>query len=102
MSAELEAELREVRAENDRLRAALAQSDQPYIFELVGRVSAAEAEAATLREQVEKMRGALEEISERHIPDQPAAYSGDELSWAQRQHSALRQIARAALPKEPS
>lgn len=32
MSAELEAELREVRAENDRLRAALAQSDQPCAY----------------------------------------------------------------------
>ena len=40
---------------------------------------------------------ALREISDRHIPDQPAAFGGDELEWAVRQHRALRAIARAAL-----
>lgn len=48
-----------------------------------------------VRELVE----ALETISGRHIPDQPAAYGGDELEWAQRQHTELRLIARAALAK---
>lgn len=42
---------------------------------------------------------ALVEISDRHIPDQPAAYGGDEADWAQRQHTALRSIARAALAR---
>ena len=93
-AVELEAELREARENRD--------SHQRVAMAALQRAEAAEAAQAALLAQVEQMRGALEEISERHIPDQPASYGGDELSWAQRQHGALRQIARAALTKEPS
>lgn len=40
---------------------------------------------------------ALREIADRHIPDQPAAYGGNETDWAIRQHTELRRLARAAL-----
>ena len=43
------------------------------------------------------IEAALQEIGNRHIPDQPAAYGGNELEWAIRQHTELRRIARAAL-----
>lgn len=48
------------------------------------------------------LEAALSEISNRHIPDQPAAYGGDELEWAVRQHTELRKIARAALASRPA
>lgn len=48
------------------------------------------------------LEAALREISDRHIPDQPASYGGDELEWAVRQHVDLRRIARAALASRPA
>lgn len=39
---------------------------------------------------------ALDEISNSHIPDCPAHYAGDELSWAQRHVATLRRMASAA------
>ena len=55
------------------------------------------AKGEALRARVAELESALAEIAERHIPDQPAAYGGDELDWAQRQHTSLRVIARKAL-----
>lgn len=40
---------------------------------------------------------ALELIERLHIPDQPSAYHGSELEWAQRHVATLRSTARAAL-----
>ena len=54
------------------------------------------AEALRLPE-VRALVEAIEQIRDRHIPDQPAAYGGDEVEWATRQHTELRRIARTAL-----
>lgn len=63
----------------------------------IARLPDLEAAYLALVEENAWMRKALVEISDRHIPDQPAAFGGDELQWAQRQHGQLRAIARAAL-----
>jgi hypothetical protein len=70
----------------------------------IARVPTLEAEVlrlteanAALAEELARVRQVLAEIAERHIPDQPAAYGGDEAEWAVRQHTELRRIARAAL-----
>lgn len=83
----------EVCAEMDR-RGAVIESLEAKLLAALSRAERAEASAA-------KMEAALRDIAEYHIPDQPAAYGGDELSWAQRQHAHLRRIARAALPPAP-
>lgn len=61
------------------------------------------AEAATrittLEAREAELVEALQEIADRHIPDQPAACGGDELEWAIRQYRALRSLARATLAK---
>ena len=57
----------------------------------------ADARIEALEAEVARLRAALTEIADRHIPDQPAGFGGDELEWAQRQHGSLRAIARAAL-----
>lgn len=59
------------------------------------KLEAVEAENARLRE-------ALSEIANRHIPDQSAASGGDELDWAIRQYTELRAIARCAVKQENS
>lgn len=65
--------------------------------------TAAEAIAAWNRRatppEVATLVEALREIFNRHIPDQPASFGGDEAEWATRQHTELRRIARAALAK---
>lgn len=43
------------------------------------------------------MGQALKEISDRHIPDQPAAYGGSEYDWVVRQYASVRKIALDAL-----
>lgn len=53
--------------------------------------------ASVAKTDRETLREAAEEIRDRHIPDQPAAYGGSDLDWAARQHAALRDIARKAL-----
>lgn len=53
--------------------------------------------APTLAAEVVRLREALADIAGRHIPDQPAAYGGDESQWATRQHTELRRRARQAL-----
>ena len=60
-------------------------------------LTALQAENDRLQAKVDKLAGALEEISGRHIPDQPAAFGGSELDWAFRQHGQLRSLAREAL-----
>ncbi len=64
------------------------------------------AENATLRASeaavVERLKVALEIAKTRHIPDQPAAYGGSELEWAQRQYASLRRDIIAALPPQPT
>jgi len=52
-----------------------------------------------LRAENARLRAALEVISNRPIPDQPATAPGDELSWAQRQYAQLRSIALSALSR---
>jgi len=44
------------------------------------------------------MAHALKEISDRHIPDQPAAFGGSEYEWVVRQYASLRKIALDATP----
>jgi hypothetical protein len=55
------------------------------------------ARVKELEGENEELRGALELIENLHIPDQPGAYGGDELQWAQRHVSNLRRIAADAL-----
>lgn len=50
-----------------------------------------------LRAELERLREALEKISERHVPDQPAADGSDEADYVRKHHTDLRRIARAAL-----
>lgn len=50
-----------------------------------------------LLDEAIRLRSALEEISGRHIPDQPAAYDVEEIVWVKRQYGALRALARQAL-----
>jgi len=54
---------------------------------------------------MDRVTAALEIAKTRHIPDQPAAYGGSELEWAQRQYASLRRDIIAALTptadKEP-
>ena len=52
---------------------------------------------ARLTAENERLRAALREIDERHIPDQPSALDIDEADYVRRQHTELRRIARAAL-----
>lgn len=63
----------------------------------IARLPDLEAAYLALADENARLRAALAEISDRHIPDQPAAFGGDELQWAQRQHGQLRALARAAL-----
>lgn len=44
-----------------------------------------------------KTEEALEEIADRHIPDQPSALDISEAEYARRQHTELRRTARATL-----
>lgn len=60
----------------------------------------AQASLASYKEEVERLRGALETIANLHIPDQPAHFGGDELEWAQRHVGTLRRLAIEALTKE--
>jgi len=54
-------------------------------------------EVERLRAEMDRMREALEKISERHVPDQPAADGSDEADYVRKHHTNLRRIARAAL-----
>jgi hypothetical protein len=64
---------------------------------LAAEVRAQRETIAGLEARVEALTGALLQIADRHIPDQPAAYGGDEAEWAARQHTELRRIARLAI-----
>lgn len=55
------------------------------------------AELAILRAENERMRDALREIGDRHIPSEPATYGGSEYDWVVRQYAAIRAIAKEAL-----
>ena len=60
-------------------------------------ITAAVNALPALLDEVERMREALETISERHVPDQPAADGSEEADYVRKHHSELRRIARAAL-----
>jgi hypothetical protein len=47
--------------------------------------------------RIEQLEAALREIEQRHIPDCPSSFWGEPVDWVERQFSALRRIARAAL-----
>ena len=47
--------------------------------------------------RVEEMQAALQEIADRHVPDQPAAYDVSRVDYLAMQYSAIRALARAAL-----
>jgi len=64
-----------------------------HAMETIGdatRIEALEAENA-------RLRAALEEIRDRHIPDQPLADDSDEATYARKHHSSLRAMAAASL-----
>lgn len=50
--------------------------------------------------RAEKMETALQEIADRHVPDQPSAYDIPEADYVRKHHMELRMIARAALKAE--
>lgn len=54
-------------------------------------------ELILLRAHAEAMAEALEGIGDRHIPDCPAYFGGDEYDWVVRQYAVLRRIASDAL-----
>ncbi len=47
--------------------------------------------------KIARLTNALEEIADRHIPDQPAALDISEAEYVRRQHTELRRTARATL-----
>jgi hypothetical protein len=54
---------------------------------------------AALSARIVALEAALEMIAEAHLPDQPAAYGGDEYAWALRHIGRIRGIAVVALAK---
>jgi hypothetical protein len=54
-------------------------------------------EIERLTAEVDRLRGALSEIAERHVPDQPMALDIPEVDYIRRQHTELRRMAREAL-----
>ena len=97
----LAAENATLRAERDALteRATDAELNWANCIRLAQRLRASEAAALA------RVTTAFEIAQTRHIPDQPAAYGGSELEWAQRQYASLRRDIIAALTptadKEP-
>ncbi len=66
-------------------------------------IATAPTDIAFLLGEIDRLRDGLSLIERLHTPDQPAAYGGDELSWAQRHVGTLRRIARDTLDgKEPA
>ncbi len=55
------------------------------------------ADVAVLVASAERLRDALEEIRDRHVPDQPAAVGRSREEWVETCHTKLRIIARKAL-----
>jgi hypothetical protein len=55
------------------------------------------AEMAEAQAKIARLTNALEEIADRHIPDQPAALDISEAEYVRRQHTELRRTARATL-----
>lgn len=51
-------------------------------------------------DEIERLRAALREIRDRHVPDQPSCLDIDEADYVMRQHTKLRRIARAALEEK--
>jgi hypothetical protein len=51
-------------------------------------------------DEIDRLRAALKEIADRHVPDQPAS-SGDEAEYVRSHHTALRRMALAALINTP-
>ena len=78
--------------EIERLQAAISP-DKELILKM------AQSYTHTYQEN-ERLRAALLDISSRHIPDCPALFWGDPVDWAERQHTELRRLARAALEGE--
>jgi len=50
---------------------------------------------------VERLEAALQEIADRHVPDQPAAYDVPREDYLAAQYSTMRAIARVALKETP-
>lgn len=72
-----------------------------YSDDCPGEVSEANARliamAPDLAAALLKAEEALEEIADRHIPDQPSALDISEAEYARRQHTELRRTARATI-----
>jgi hypothetical protein len=51
--------------------------------------------------RVERLEAALQEIADRHVPDQPAAYDVPREDYLAAQYSTMRAIARVALKETP-
>lgn len=78
--------------EIDRLRAGGCARDQTTTQYCV--------EAARLAADNDRLRAALGEIRDRHVPDQPSCLDITEADYIRRHHTDLRRIARAALAQE--
>ncbi len=77
---------------------AIAREYPDDVLDLVRRIGRAEWGATDPKTAaLERVSAALEIAQTRHIPDQPAAYGGSELDWAQRQYASLRRAIIAAL-----
>jgi hypothetical protein len=48
-------------------------------------------------QRAERLEAALQEIADRHVPDQPAAYDVPRVDYLAMQYSAIRALARTAL-----
>jgi hypothetical protein len=51
--------------------------------------------------RAERLEAALQEIADRHVPDQPAAYDVPREDYLAAQYSTMRAIARVALKETP-
>ena len=77
-------------------------SDTGKFFDRNSSVEYTRTDAIPNAAYVAGLEAALERIMDRHIPDQPAAYGGDELAWVTRQYKELRHIAITALASRPA
>lgn len=81
--------MKEAADEIDRLRAESAETDAEF--------DVLQHDLGKALLEMDRLRAALEEISDRHVPDQPSCLDIDEADYIQRQHTELRRMARAAL-----
>ena len=77
---------------SDRADAYMGERDA-----LTAELAKLRADLAEAQAKIARLTNALEEIADRHIPDQPAALDISEAEYVRRQHTELRRTARATL-----